>query len=412
VSRTLRGRATELDMLLEAVAAAARGQTSVFLVDGPPGSGKSTLLDVLATEAVARGFGRAGPGDDGGTTWRPLQGPSSSHAPAPQCLVRGGRPAHVTASSLTLVDDLSWTGVRRAIEDRRMTGPGDAYVWVLAGRSALELASLPRTLSGALGAECRSVSLSALGPEPVARILEDLLGAPPGPELARLAAGTGGNPFLVTELARRLSAAGQAYVTGGRVRLLSSALPLGMTTGIQDWIVRMAPESIDALRAAALLGRVFSADEVAELVDASTADLLRALETAVLANVLTVADDGRLAFRHELVRRALEQSIPPGTARVRGLPPGDLEGGARAVPKSGLSPLRDPAAARTRWPALTESQRAVASLAAQGLTNRQIAGRLCISPHTVDYHLRIVFRTLKVRSRIELARLQADANQQ
>jgi DNA-binding CsgD family transcriptional regulator len=42
---------------------------------------------------------------------------------------------------------------------------------------------------------------------------------------------------------------------------------------------------------------------------------------------------------------------------------------------------------------------------AEGLTNAQVADRLFVSRHTVDFHLRQIFRKLAVRSRTELARV-------
>jgi DNA-binding CsgD family transcriptional regulator len=57
------------------------------------------------------------------------------------------------------------------------------------------------------------------------------------------------------------------------------------------------------------------------------------------------------------------------------------------------------------WASLTETEKAVASLVAEGLSNQQVAGRMFLSRHTVDFHLRHIFRKLDVGSRVVLARL-------
>jgi len=67
---------------------------------------------------------------------------------------------------------------------------------------------------------------------------------------------------------------------------------------------------------------------------------------------------------------------------------------------------------RNGWAGLTNSELAVAKLVAEGLTNRQVAERLFVSPHTVSMHLRRAFTKLDINSRVELTRLafvQAEA---
>jgi DNA-binding CsgD family transcriptional regulator/tetratricopeptide (TPR) repeat protein len=61
-------------------------------------------------------------------------------------------------------------------------------------------------------------------------------------------------------------------------------------------------------------------------------------------------------------------------------------------------------AAMTGWGSLTESELRVARLVAEGMTNRAVAQRLFLSPHTVDSHLRHSFIKLGVSSRVELTR--------
>jgi DNA-binding CsgD family transcriptional regulator len=54
---------------------------------------------------------------------------------------------------------------------------------------------------------------------------------------------------------------------------------------------------------------------------------------------------------------------------------------------------------------LTAQEVQIVQLVAEGRTNRDVAGQLFLSPRTIDFHLRNVFRKLGITSRTELARM-------
>lgn len=144
--------------------------------------------------------------------------------------------------------------------------------------------------------------------------------------------------------------------------------------------------------------------------DASELDTaVRFLEQSArpLAMTSAVEDRGRLAVAAgdrriavESFHRALASFSALGAtwdaarvrSRLRGL-------GVRTRVQSSRQP-------QSAWAGLTESELAVIRLVARGLTNREVAERLFVSPHTVGQHLRHVFAKLGITSRVELARLE------
>jgi DNA-binding CsgD family transcriptional regulator len=76
-----------------------------------------------------------------------------------------------------------------------------------------------------------------------------------------------------------------------------------------------------------------------------------------------------------------------------------------------LRQLRPPTGPRTArrgasdWSSLTEAERRVAALVAQGVTNDQIGERMYLSRPTVDFHLRQIFGKLALETREQLVRL-------
>ncbi|NUT94713.1 MAG: helix-turn-helix transcriptional regulator, partial [Saccharothrix sp.] len=77
---------------------------------------------------------------------------------------------------------------------------------------------------------------------------------------------------------------------------------------------------------------------------------------------------------------------------------------AAALARRDRADLGEPAESSQAWDTFSGVERAIARLVAEGMTNRQIATRVRLSPHTVNYHLRGLFRRLGINSRAELVR--------
>jgi len=150
-----------------------------------------------------------------------------------------------------------------------------------------------------------------------------------------------------------------------------------------------------ALRAAGLVADGF--DRVALLCDAVAA-LERSPAQLELARALVDLgaaqhEDGQRTAAREALRMGLDIAHHAGA--------GALAAAARAeLVAAGARPRR-PAVRGTD--ALTPSERRVAELAAQGLTNREIAQALFISTKTVEFHLRNAYFKLRIGSRAELS---------
>jgi DNA-binding CsgD family transcriptional regulator/tetratricopeptide (TPR) repeat protein len=147
---------------------------------------------------------------------------------------------------------------------------------------------------------------------------------------------------------------------------------------------------------------------------AALAARVPAPDPAAALQELTAARDtfARLGARPGLARA--EAAIAGLTAATQPGPGTDLEPGSatrgqHAAPDGQLLPPPAPRdiAAPPQGVALTRREREIVYLVAQGLTDKEIAGRLFISPRTVDGHLRNIFNKVGVNNRAALAAFAA-----
>jgi DNA-binding CsgD family transcriptional regulator len=103
---------------------------------------------------------------------------------------------------------------------------------------------------------------------------------------------------------------------------------------------------------------------------------------------------GRRAEAREPLREALALARACGADAV-------AERAHNELVTAGARPRRDPTESRSN---LTASELRVARLAAEGMTNREIAQALFVTENTIETHLRSVFRKLGIRSRSQIAR--------
>ena len=158
-------------------------------------------------------------------------------------------------------------------------------------------------------------------------------------------------------------------------------------------------------RALRILGLIEGGDEGIELIREAVAVLepsLARLEHAyALANLGAVLRRGnQRAEAREHLRQALELAQRAGATLL-------AEHTHEELIATGGRPRR---VELTGAAALTPSERRIAAMAAEGLSNREIAQALFVTLRTVEMHLSNAFRKLGISSRTQLsAALAADA---
>ncbi|HEU5420598.1 MAG TPA: AAA family ATPase [Streptosporangiaceae bacterium] len=352
----LRGRQDEITALAGAVDRLAAGRPAVVLIEGEAGIGKTRLLSEAIEMARRRGLQVACGQAAELTQSRPFGlvmaalGCSPRSADPRRAGIAGllaahgadGEPVTVTSDPglrFRVVDALA-----DLVEELAVPGPllitADDLQWadpsslLMLGTLAARLSVLPVALIGCLRLFPRGIDLDRLitaldaagaqrltpgplGADAVTGLAADLTAAEPGPGLLAGLSGAAGNPLFVTELIGALhaddairTAAGHAEVAGaGEI-----ALPPTVGEAILRRAGRLPADTLQALRAAAVLGSWFTLTDLATVTGQSAVPLSEALAAALAAGILDDAGTG-LRFRHDLIREALYADLPAGVRR-------------------------------------------------------------------------------------------------
>ncbi|MBL1087607.1 helix-turn-helix domain-containing protein [Streptomyces actinomycinicus] len=391
----LHGRATEVQALRQAIHSAHRTGCLHVSIEGGPGTGKSRLLAEAASMAGAAGA----------TVLKGLQ--EEPGGPCDRTLV-------------VLLDDTHCSDPAdvKALARLRLEAAGRPVVWCTSRRWGRPNSPLDIAL-GSLALPHRMFRLRPLDDRAAQRMARDILGAEPDEELARTVSAVSGHPKALRALLEGLMDEGRVDV-GATARLNGACLPERFKGLVRLYLQSCSPSTTHLILVAAVLGTHLIFGELTEVLGLKASQLLPDIQEAVTAGLLS-QDGDDVRFANPLFRRVVMDSMAASAQvavreqadeyRARQFGAALDWSGRDAGADATVVPLRRPAAApapppaAAEWAHLTEKQVVIARLTVQGLTNKEIAERLYLSPHTVNYHLRKIFQALSIRSRTDLVRL-------
>ncbi|GAA1008288.1 hypothetical protein Aple_070470 [Acrocarpospora pleiomorpha] len=316
----MRGRQREWSAVVTLLETADGGAT--LLLEGQAGMGKTRLLAEAGSAARARGLFVAASAVEELGQLIPMAPLFTAIAESPDLtegpdlhtrLLEQLRSAMAARTPLLVtLDDLQWADTTTLMALRTLHGQLSALpvTWLLA-RTVTEGHHDIDSLFDILERHgARRITLPPLPPAATAELAADVLAADPDPDLLALAATTNGNPALLVELLRGLRDENCLDITAGTARLLTAGVPERLQASVRQLLSLLTPEAKHLVETAAVLGRSFQLDEVAELLGSAPALLLPPLEEAITAGVL-VSDAETLTFQYEVLWRAVVSGLPP-----------------------------------------------------------------------------------------------------
>ncbi|MGB9299631.1 MAG: ABC transporter substrate-binding protein [Anaerolineae bacterium] len=161
------------------------------------------------------------------------------------------------------------------------------------------------------------LELTRLGREETRELLEVLFGKKISAEfMDAIYRETEGNPFFIEEVCKGLVESGRLYYEDGRWRrppsIADLGIPQSVRVAIQSRVEKLPVASQETLHLAAIMGREFDFDTLAEASELEEEPLIEALENAERAQLIqevSAEEGGTFAFVHGLIASTLVESL-------------------------------------------------------------------------------------------------------
>ncbi len=332
------------------------GVGAVVLVEGEPGMGKTRLLGEAGRVARRLGFrvgvGASEPGA-GVVELAPLM-TALFDGPGPLLERFGLRELHSLPEQrywllqdlqamleraalggplLISLDDLQWgdSGTAAALRALPVRLADLPVAWIVAFRPGQGSAQLLGAIEHLDHSAAERIVLGPLDDTAVAQVAEDVMDAEPDDALLRLVKDARGSPFVLMELLSGLRDEDLVRIVAGRAELVEARLPRRVSVSMRERLRGVSAPAREAATVAASLGRRFSFADLAKMLDRPPAPLLGPVEELIEAGMLVESGD-RLAFRHDVTREAVRESVPVSARRALDRQAADVLLAAGAAP--------------------------------------------------------------------------------
>ncbi len=223
------------------------------------------------------------------------------------------KPLMIIFDDLHEADEASWLMLRFAVREIH-----DAPLMIVAAYRDTELRgtdALPRVIAD-LYRSGRQLPLAGLTEAEVAQVVAGDGGRAPDRQfVSALHRTTGGNPFFISEVIRAMKLDGELPAQREAHRA-EFRVPESVRASIRGRLSALGPSARAMLRAAAALGSQFDAAPLERVTGLAPAQLLSALDRAIVAGIVAPDGPGHYRFCHALIREVIYQDLDL-TARAR-----------------------------------------------------------------------------------------------